>query len=110
MPRISLNILNAVKKGDSKFEEYWSDFLKNAFEYSQIRLNWYLISCEERQATDESRANKDNQVIYYLKLVTRYLASEGADASWFAEIEDGRQKIGDFAIYIAYVYALNGRS
>jgi len=31
-------------------------------------------------------------------LVTRYLASEGADASWFAEIEDDRQKIGDFAI------------
>ena len=81
-----------------------------SFEYSQIRLNWYLISRKERQATYESRANKHNQVIYYLKLVTRYLASEGADASWFAEIEDDRQKIGDFANYIAYVYALNGRS
>lgn len=44
-----------------------------------------------------------------LKLVVRYLASEGADSSWFDEIESDRKKIGDFANYITYIYAVNGR-
>lgn len=102
-------ILNAVNKGDSEFEEYWLDFVKNAIEYSKIRSNWFLISRNERQETDESRTNKHNQVIYSLKLVTRYIASRGADSSWFSEIEKDRQQIGDFANYIAYIYAVNSR-
>lgn len=44
-----------------------------------------------------------------LKLVVRYLASEGVDSSWFDEIESDRKKIGDFANYITYIYAVNGR-
>ena len=98
-----------MKKGDIEFEQYWLDFVKNAIEYTQIRSKWYLISREERQATDGSRTNKHNQVIMALKLVVRYLASEGVDSSWFDEIESDRKKIGDFANYITYIYAVNGR-
>ena len=93
-------ILDGMKKGDAELEQYWLDFVKNAIEYTQIRSKWYLISREERQATDESRTNKHNRVIMALKLVVRYLASEGADSSWFDEIESDRKKIGDFAIIL----------
>lgn len=102
-------ILDGMKKGDIEFEQYWLDSVKNAIEYTQIRSKWYLISREERQATDGSRTNKHNQVIMALKLVVRYLASEGVDSSWFDEIESDRKKIGDFANYITYIYAVNGR-
>ncbi|GGE23413.1 hypothetical protein [Streptococcus himalayensis] len=48
-------ILDTMKKRETEFEEYWLDFVKNAIEYRQIRSNWYLISREERLATDDSR-------------------------------------------------------
>ena len=59
-------ILDGMKKGDAELEQYWLDFVKNAIEYTQIRSKWYLISREERQATDGSRTNKHNQVIMAL--------------------------------------------
>lgn len=103
-------ILFYADKNNSEFISFWTEFLKEAIEYTQIRASWRLISDDERRATDSSRSVKHDKVIFSLKLAIRTLERTGADISWFDEIVNDRKKIGDFANYITYIYALNGRS
>lgn len=94
---------------DEELDEIWANFVNYAIDYSQVRAKWYLISQEERQTTDQSRTDKHNRVIVHLKMIATFLDNEGFDRSWFDAIADNRKQIGDFANYISYIYALNGR-
>lgn len=105
---IHQTILNNIGN-DEEILEVWSEFLQASISYAHIRSQWLLWEREERQQKDEGRTAKHEQVIYCLKLLSRYLGQEGVDVSWFDAIEDNRKQIGDFACYIAYIYSINAR-
>ncbi|MGT2625297.1 hypothetical protein [Streptococcus thoraltensis] len=103
-------LLACAPTNDSDFDEYWKNFVKSANEYTTIRSNWYLISKEERQTTDSHRTTVHNRVITNLKMVSKLLELDyGLSPEWFDVSTENRKQVGDFANYIAYVYAVNGR-
>lgn len=103
-------LLACVPTNGSDFDAYWKDFVKSAIDYSTIRSSWYLISKEERQATDSHRTTVHNRVITNLKLVAKLLEIHyGLSSAWLDISSDNRKQVGDFANYIAYIYSVNGR-
>lgn len=94
---------------DQEVLQVWQDFLEASMEYAYTRSRWLLLEREERQENDSKRTTQHDKVIYILKLLSRYLEQAGQDIQWFKDIEADRKLIGDFASYIAYIYAVNAR-
>lgn len=46
-----------------------------------------------------------NKVIYQLKILKGLASEQGNDVAWFEQFNDDRKRIGDFACYVAYIYA-----
>ena len=61
------------------------------------------------RSDDESRTVSHNKVIYQLKILKGLASEQGNDVAWFEQFNDDRKRIGDFACYVAYIYALNAR-
>lgn len=94
---------------DQEVLQVWQDFLEASMEYAYTRSRWLLLERAERQENDSRRTTQHDKVIYTLKLLSRYLEHSGQDIQWFKDIEADRKRIGDFASYIAYIYAVNAR-
>ena len=75
----------------------------------QEQAKQQLSTREEKLANDESRTVTHNKVIYQLKILKGLASEQGNDVAWFEQFNDDRKRIGDFACYVAYIYALNAR-
>ncbi|MFC6292266.1 hypothetical protein BHU61_00395 [Macrococcus epidermidis] len=108
---IYTKLLSENNHNDSELKEYWDDFITECMNYSNFRSLWLTLSREEKNENDfdAKRTSVHNELIRSLKVIKRYLELEDKDTSWYEEITDNRKRIGDFANYIAYVYALNAR-
>ncbi|MGK0576014.1 hypothetical protein [Macrococcus capreoli] len=104
-------MITGINLSDSEFKEYWDDFINGCIEYSNFRSLWLTISREEKnnQDLDAKRTSTHNELIRSLNVIMRYLQQESKDTSWYDEITENRKRIGDFANYIAYIYAVNSR-
>ncbi|HGZ7275928.1 TPA: hypothetical protein ACOL2U_000921 [Streptococcus pneumoniae] len=77
--------------------------------YASARGKWLTLSREDKLANDESRTVTHNKVIYQLKILKSLANEQSNDVTWFEKFNDDRKRIGDFACYVAYIYALNAR-
>ncbi|QIH77561.1 hypothetical protein GTN30_02680 [Macrococcoides canis] len=104
-------MITGINLSDSEFKEYWDDFITGCIEYSNFRSLWLTLSREEKNNSDFDKRRTDihNGLITKLNVVKRYLDNEGKNTNWFDEITQERKRIGDFANYIAYIYAVNSR-
>ena len=116
-------MITGINLSDSEFKEYWDDFITWCIEYSNFKILWMTLSREEKNNSDFDKRRTDihNGLITKLNVVKRYLESENKDSSFLEKIKENhnrigdfdknedRKRIGDFANYIAYVYAVNAR-
>ena len=107
--QIYSNLLNSSNQLDKEFQEEWTTFVLLCVEYASARGKWLTLSREEKLANDEARTVAHNKVIYQLKLLKGLANEQGNQVPWFDKFNDDRKRIGDFACYVAYVYALNAR-
>ncbi|EGV02894.1 hypothetical protein [Streptococcus sp. ST16] len=107
--QIYSSLLNSSNQLDKEFQEEWTTFVLLCVEYTSIRGKWLTLSREEKLANDEARAVTHNKVIYQLKILKSLANEQSNDVTWFEKFNDDRKRIGDFACYVAYIYALNAR-
>lgn len=107
--QIYSNLLNSSNQLDKEFQEEWTTFILLCVEYASARGKWLTLSREEKLANDEARTVTHNKVIYQLKLLKGLANEQGNDVSWFEKFNDDRKRIGDFACFVADIYALNAR-
>lgn len=103
------DLINSSNIHDPEFKNYWKEFIQLCVKYAEARGSWLTLSREEKQSFDETRTIIHNKVIYQLKLLKGLADAQGKDVSWFETFKDDRKLIGDFACYVAYVYAVNAR-
>ncbi|HEW9441957.1 TPA: hypothetical protein V1H70_001456 [Streptococcus pneumoniae] len=103
------DLISSSNIHDPEFKKYWKEFIELCVKYAEIRGNWLTLSREEKLSSDEARTIIHNKVIYQLKLLKGLANAQGKDVSWFERFNDDRKRIGDFACYVAYIYALNAR-
>lgn len=107
--QIYSSLLNSSNQLDKEFQEEWTTFVLLCVEYTSIRGKWHTLSREEKLANDEARAVTHNKVIYQLKILKSLANEQSNDVTWFEKFNDDRKRFGDFACYVAYIYALNAR-
>lgn len=95
--------------------ELYDDVIKVATRYVAIRVNWLLMSREEKMEQDPGRTSCHNSVITHFNMLARYLKQQSKAAAWRDELgyeeDDGysRKTIGDFACYLVFVNSINAR-
>lgn len=97
---------------DEDARDLYDQLLDTAIRYSDFRARWLLLSKEEKRKADESRTSCHNSVITKTNMLARYLRMQGKPSSWREELGDekeNRKRIGDFACFLVFVNAVNGR-
>lgn len=124
MTSIHQEILTQADIQDEDFQWLWQDCVHYAIEYSRIRSQWHFLSMEEKQSQDASRTSLHNNLIGCFLSLERLFEQSGWQSKRWTEqlflqqkiekrtkedVQSHRKRIGDFANYLAFVYALNGR-
>lgn len=124
MTSIHQEILTQADIQDEDFQWLWQDCVHYAIEYSRIRSQWHFLSMEEKQSQDASRTSLHNNLIGCFLSLERLFEQLGWQSKGWTEqlflqqkiekrtkedVQSHRQRIGDFANYLAFVYALNSR-
>ncbi len=123
MEKLHNNILKISDKTDLDFLEIWENLIQNSIKYTQIRADWNFYSKEKKLDADSNRTNIHNLVIDSFIILERYMSKENWNIEWtkllFGEnnakdrvredVSEHRKRIGDFANYLAFIYALHGR-
>ncbi|WP_025729926.1 hypothetical protein [Atopobacter phocae] len=117
-------LLEKMDWSNEELVERWSDVMQHAIAYTNVRAGWHALSFEEKVTKDPARTAAHNDFMFYLILFERtlkqyHIPTEQWTKSLFLQdekeqrtIEDlhsHRQRIGDFANYLTFIYALNAR-
>lgn len=97
---------------DAYFQELWREMIVSAFVYAKRRAEWSVQSSAERREVDEIRTYEHNDFMTNLKVIYRYLKTEGKAIDWFEQLgtpEKDRKRFGDFACYLTLIHSLNAR-
>lgn len=111
---IHMEVIQEANINDTIFNELWEEVIESAITYTKNRAEWRTYTRERKVETDKLRTGKHNRFIVSLTVLKRYMNTQNWSTSWsnqlgLEEREKNRKKIGDFANYLTYVYALNGR-
>ena len=87
--------------------EFYTEMVKKAVRYANIRAGWMLQTREQRMENDPSRTSAHDSFINALNIFSRYQGENGA--VWRRKLGDDRKIIGDFACYIALFEAISNR-
>lgn len=123
MQRIFNDILESVDEKDLEFMEIWEDVIHNSIKYTQIRAEWNFYDKDKKMEVDSMRTHNHNIVIDSFIILERYMISKNWNVEWtkllFMEdtamgrvredISNHRKRIGDFANFLTFIYALQGR-
>lgn len=108
MDEIYEKMLNEIET-DSEARELYTELVKKANAYAQIRSNWCFLSTKEKQDTDEKRTMTHDSLIVKFNQLARYLKQIGKMADWRDDLGEERKRIGDMGCYISFVSALSSR-
>lgn len=109
---------NMMVELDNKDEEaylFYKDLLQASLDYTRLRSHWWMMSQEERLASDPERTRKHNRVILSINMLARYLAQQGKKTSWRTALGDEkkdpsfRKAIGDYACFLVFLQCLDAR-
>ncbi|MDF7639074.1 hypothetical protein PT285_06625 [Lactobacillus sp. ESL0791] len=101
--------------GEQEVEDYLASLVEQAIVYAEMRANWALASNDDRVKNDAYRTHVHDSVIYYVTIISRSLEQAGIKTTWFQQLVPSgntnvdRKRIGDFACYICYLYAVSAR-
>lgn len=103
------NLISSVNIHDPKFQEYWKKLIELCAQYSEARGKWFTLTREEQHSFDGARTVLHNDIRKLLLDIRAWIQEQNGDVSWYAEFNDDRKRMGDFANYLNYVYAVNAR-
>lgn len=124
MIQIHEEIMVNVDTENKDFQEVWEDIIKSAINYTTIRAEWNYLDNEQKAEKDPSRTMIHNTILNNFIVLERIFKLNSWNSnSWTKElflqgeienrtrqdISEHRQRIGDFANYLTFVYAINGR-
>lgn len=107
---------------DQDFLEIWQDTIQEEIKYT--RSEWNNFTNEEKRDADTSRSGGHNTILNnFIALERMFKQNSWNSEYWTTElflqgdvpererqyINEHRQRIGDIANYLAFVYAVNGR-
>lgn len=101
--------MKAEIESDPDAEDFFHDVMEKATKYAAIRAGWLLLSREEKMDQDSQRTMVHNSTIDKFNQLARLLRADGKAAAWRDKLGDERKRIGDFACYLTFIYALNAR-
>lgn len=102
-----INGINKCKALDK--DEFVSELIKKAIKYTEIRVNWEIMSREEKIDKDSLRTGYHDSFITSINIISRLLDLEGIDISWRDKLGDDRKRIGDFACFMSYMIGITNR-
>lgn len=114
MNRIHEELLSEVESVPGA-DDIYKRYLSKALRYAGIRSGWSLLSKEEKMDQDPGRTAAHDSVITHTNMLSRFLKQNRKDAAWrdaLGYTEDdpyNRKRIGDFAVYVAFVEGLLNR-
>ncbi|CBJ23026.1 conserved hypothetical protein [Streptococcus mitis B6] len=108
--KIYNELISSFDIKDPIFLDDWTMLIELAAEYTEIRVKSATLSKERQGKHGELRTSAHNAFIVQLNALKSEVESKGKDTSWFDKITDDRQRQGDFANYLAYIYAVSTRS
>lgn len=100
---------------DEDAVEMYEFLLEKATDYATYRSRWTTRNKEWKFNSDPQRTATHDVLINNFNMLARYLKNIGKKAGWrdtLGYIEEdpaNRKRIGDFACYLVFVHALNGR-
>ena len=93
----SVQVYEALKSGD---EHLRLQLLRTAIRYSNMRVEWLLMTSAERLEVDRQRTAAHNAFIDAVNILSRAMGKAGQDNSWRQVLGDNRKDIGDFACFL----------
>ena len=107
---IYADLLASLDRTDEMVQEIWSEFVPNCVAYAEVRGSYLTIPRHQRTNDFEAgRSAKHNDVIRNLNSFKRLAEQAGHSTTWFDQFQNDRKRMGDFACYVSYVYAVNAR-
>ncbi len=99
----SIQLYKQIEKVSNDFLK--KEFIEKAIDYARIRTDWYFMDTDSRSKDDKSRRIKHDSFIDSINAISRFMAKNEDDNSWYNELPDyrspaGRKEWGDFACYI----------
>jgi hypothetical protein len=124
MATIHQAILANADTRNEDFNEIWTELLQHASRYTVIRAEWLQLSVEQKAEKDPQRTNIHNTIIDHFILLEHIFELNNWDSRAWTEnlflqeeklqrtrsdVNIHRKRIGDFANYLVFVSAVNGR-
>ena len=112
--KLHQDMLEEIGRDEDAIEMY-DYMIEKATEYVVLRSNWTTRDREWKMNEDPRRTATHDVLINHFNMLARYLKSIGKTADWrdaLGYVEDdpaNRTTIGDFACFIVFIHALNGR-
>ncbi|MDF7639501.1 hypothetical protein PT285_08830 [Lactobacillus sp. ESL0791] len=98
---------------DRKLNDLVTNLIQKAVTYTEVRAQWLLLSSIEKMQIDRHRTDLHNDFIAAVNIVQRYMKQKDVPTDWYERLVPtgivDRKRVGDFACYISYVYAVNAR-
>lgn len=108
--QIYSDIVNGLNKCTQDYKDELIDDMKlRAIKYANRRASWECMSIEEKRNDDAGRTTCHNAFIDQMNIIKRMLDKDGIDTSWHDRLGTDRKRIGDFACFMAYIFAVNNR-
>lgn len=124
MSKIHEEILKNADFTTKDVSEVWKDLIESAIKYTTTRAEWSYLTKEQKMSKDSSRTMEHNTLINNFIVLERVFKmnswksntwteqlflQEGMQNRTRKDVSDHRQRIGDFANYLTFIYAINGR-
>ena len=93
----------------SRHAELRLELIRAAVAYTRYRVEWRLLSPEERRETGSARTAAHNAFIDACNIMSRNMAQSGEPTGWRRMLGDDRQDIGDLACFICLFLGLAAR-
>ncbi len=93
----AVSVYEAMKAGDDHLRV---QVLRTAIRYTNMRVEWFLMTTAERLAVDRQRTAAHDAVIDAVNILSRSMAKAGLDNEWRRLLGDDRKVIGDFACFL----------
>jgi hypothetical protein len=103
------NLVSSLNTKDPDFLENWIMLIELAAEYTELRVRSETIPLPKREQNDISRRSTHESFRKQLKVIKYFSENDEKNTNWYDQITEDRQRQGDFANYLAYIYSLNTR-
>lgn len=94
---------------NSKHQPLVKQLLKNAINYSKLRVDWLLAKEEDKIEIDKIRTISHNSFISSCDALARNMKENGEDYGWRNKIGTDRKDIGDFAVLLVAVLGIKAK-